>query len=120
MKPADWSRDLGLLVSLGLVCLLGMSFNCHAQNSTPGASPDSPLARERILFHSNRDGNYQIYSMNPDGAELTRITDDSYNDLYPVLSHDGSKVAFVSDRTGTDNIYVMNSDGSDIVRLTFG
>src|ERR1700687_887229 len=75
---------------------------------------------QKIVFQSNRDGNYEIYSMNPDGTRLRRLTDNPAIDRGPALSHDGRKVAFVSDRNGYDNIYVMNTNGSNVVRLTFG
>ena len=73
-----------------------------------------------IVFQSNRDGNYEIYSMNSDGTETRRLTNNQATDRNPVLSHDGSKVAFVSNRDGNDDIYVMNADGRNVVRLTFG
>jgi serine/threonine protein kinase len=70
----------------------------------------------RIAFVSNRGGHREIYVMNADGTNPTRLT--SYGGLFPAWSPDGGRIAFVSDRDGPREIYVMNADGSNITRLT--
>ncbi len=81
----------------------------------------SPLTG-KIAFDSRRDGNMEIYSMNPDGTNTTRLTSNSVVDYNPSLSLNGSKIAYVvSDvdtNDGYDEIYIMNSDGSNPTRLT--
>ena len=72
----------------------------------------------RIVFSSDRDGDYEIYSMHPDGSDVKRLTNNSGYDDLPAWSPDGKKIAFVSDRHGSPEIYVMNSDGSRVRRLT--
>jgi len=72
----------------------------------------------RIAFESNRDGNYEIYTMNADGSVVTRLTNNPATDLEPAWSPDGKKIAFASTRDGNTEIYVMNSDGSVVTRLT--
>ena len=49
----------------------------------------------KIAFTSERDGNPEIYIMNADGSEQTRLTENDVHDSYPSLSPDGSKIAFV-------------------------
>ena len=44
-----------------------------------------------IAFHSNRDGNYEIYVMNGDGNGLTNLTENLADDGGPVWSPDGKK-----------------------------
>jgi Tol biopolymer transport system component len=62
----------------------------------------------------------EVYSMNPDGSGVTRLTSDPATDAYPSLSPDGKKIAFVSTRTNSlGSIYVMNADGTGITRLTY-
>src|SRR5207247_660118 len=71
-----------------------------------------------IAFATNRDGNYEIYLMNPDGSAPTRLTNDTAADLDPAWSPDGRKIAFATTRDGNSEIYVMNADGSAPTRLT--
>ncbi|MGA9397833.1 MAG: SUMF1/EgtB/PvdO family nonheme iron enzyme [Anaerolineaceae bacterium] len=82
--------------------------------------PDTAPAG-RIVFVSNRDGNTEIYVMDGDGSNQTRLTNnfEQMNDNFPVWSADGKKIAFVSDRDGYQTeIYVMNADGSGQINLT--
>jgi len=80
-------------------------------------------ARERagmIAFQSNRDGNFEIYTMEGTGSAQTRLTDNPSNDIAPAWSTDGTRIAFASDRDGTWDIYTMRADGSDVRQLTKG
>jgi Tol biopolymer transport system component len=87
-----------------------------------------PGPNGQIAFSSNRNGNFEIYTMNDDGSDVTRLTEDDANDFDPIWSPDGDKIAFVSDRDSTGDIdepgditaiYSMNADdGSDVTRLT--
>ena len=72
----------------------------------------------KIVFQSDRDGDRDIYVMNPDGSDLIQLTHNETNDYFPVWSPDGSQIAFYSIRDGNRQIYVMNADGSNQVRLT--
>ena len=72
----------------------------------------------KIVFQSNRDGNYEIYIMDVDGSNQTRLTFSDADDTEPACKFDGSKIAFTSDRDGNKEIYVMNTDGSGQTRLT--
>lgn len=87
--------------------------------SSSGAEPSSSVHLPgRFAFASSRDGDFEIYVMNPDGTDLQQLTDDAANDHRPTWSFDGSSIAFVSDRSGTDQIWLMKEDGSDLRQLT--
>lgn len=90
------------------------SLGISADDYYPSWSPDG----SRIVFFSDRDGNYEIYSMNPDGSDQTRMTDNPATDRQPSFSPNGKKILFVSERDGNVEIYVMNADGSNQKRLT--
>jgi eukaryotic-like serine/threonine-protein kinase len=57
----------------------------------PTFSPDGT----RIAFYSNRSGSYQIWTIRPDGSELTPLTNkDSGKAWYPNWSPDGLAIAY--------------------------
>ena len=73
----------------------------------------------RVVFASNRDGNYEYYAMNADGSGQWRLTDNGASDTYPAWSPDGGRIVFQSYRDGQAELYVMNADGSGQARLTY-
>jgi Tol biopolymer transport system component len=75
-------------------------------------------APPRIAFESQRDGNPEIYVMNPDGSNQTRLTTNPALDTDPDWSPDRKKLVFHSNRDGNPEIYVMNADGTGQARLT--
>ena len=84
----------------------------------PAWSPDGST----IAFSSRRDGNWEIYTVRPDGTDLRRLTRNEAFDAAPAWSPDGSgTIAFASDRGGVDShLYLMADDGSGVRRLTSG
>jgi TolB protein len=74
---------------------------------------------QRIATHSRRGWNdLQIYVMNADGSDSTRITNNEFFDASPAWSPDGSRIAFDSLRSAAHDIYVINVDGTGERRLT--
>jgi len=71
-----------------------------------------------IAFISDRDGNYEIYTMWADGTHQRNISNSSSFDWTPTWSPDCSKIAFYSNRSGVTQIYTMNSDGTDTVNIS--
>jgi Tol biopolymer transport system component len=78
----------------------------------------SATASGVIAFHSDRDGNLEIYAMNANGLGQTNLTNHPASDADPEWSPDGSRIAFDTDRDGNFEIYAMNPDGSNPARLT--
>lgn len=84
-----------------------------------GSGPTIPGVRsDAVVFVSTRDGFPQVYSMNFDGTNQTRLSKVQGADSGPRLSRDGSTIVFSSDRDGNSEIYKMGADGSGVARLT--
>jgi Tol biopolymer transport system component len=79
-----------------------------------------PAIGGRVAFHSDRDGEIDIYTMNADGSDVQRLTDAPGRDFEPDWSPDGAAIVFSSDRDDPDNaqLYLMNADGSNQRRLS--
>ena len=60
----------------------------------------------------------EIYVMNADGSDRTRLTDNDAWDSQPAFSPDGAQIAFASARDGNYEVYLMPADGSNPVNLT--
>ena len=73
----------------------------------------------KIAFHSDREGQFDIYVMKPDGSEVTRLTDAPRSDMNPAWSPDGTKIAYESGYRPHFDIYVMDADGANATRLTY-
>ncbi len=70
---------------------------------------------------SSTGGNGDIYIMNADGTNQTRLTKQGNDDFYPIFSPDGTKIVFSRANGYAErniDVYVMNADGSNAIRLT--
>ena len=96
-------------------------------------SPDfGPGALFVFSSYRETDATTELYTMNLDGTDLTRVTHDEHSDDSPVLSPDGTRIAFThyttSKLVGEDQdfrekgarIRVMNVDGSGAHNLRPG
>ena len=53
-----------------------------------------------VAFFSARDGNNEIYVMDPDGSRPLRITNNPASDVNPDISTNGRDIVFTSNRPG--------------------
>ena len=91
-----------------------LTFN-PADDIQPVWSPDG----QRIAFATNRDGNWEIYTMDVDGGNVKNLTNSGADDQWPTWSPDVEEIAFQSDRTGRWEIWKMKSaDGTEQKQLT--
>jgi len=114
---------------IGLACLSGVNvpFFCPPpppsnelplkQNIEPSWSPDGT----RIAFASNRDGNWELYLVNVETLEESRVTSNEAKDRRPAWTPGGDQLAFVSDRDGQIclDIYIMHPETKKVTRVTF-
>ena len=80
----------------------------------PKWSPDGTT----IVFSSNIAGDYNIYSIKPDGSNLQQLTSRTDADIEPTWSPDGEYIAFVSYVHKNWNLWKMKNDGTRLTQLT--
>lgn len=108
-------------------------FSGDFYNAEPTVGPDG-----RVVFTSGKDGDLDIYSMDADGGNVTRLTDTPGYEGGPFYSHDGKLICYranhpktpedlakfrdllASDRVQPSkmDIWVMNADGTDQRQIT--
>jgi Tol biopolymer transport system component len=89
-----------------------LTSSTQAPHSFPRWSPDGLL----IAYHAmpNLDGNWDIFTMKPDGSGTQRLTQSPGEDLQPAWSPDGQRLVFSSGPAqARQSIYVMEADGSN-------
>ncbi|MGB8981349.1 MAG: hypothetical protein WCC12_05705 [Anaerolineales bacterium] len=96
---------MNCIKSIGVFGLIMLLVACQ-ENSASQSS--------KIAFHSDRDGNSEIYTMDPDGTNQTNLTNHSAKDVSPQWSPDGKQLLFISDRNEQPGFYIMNADGSNV------
>ena len=76
---------------------------------------------QAILFSTSRDGFAEIYSMNSDGGNQRRLTNNAVPEYNARWSPDKTKIVFVRREAATgstEQIWMMNADGGGQTRLT--
>jgi TolB protein len=86
---------------------------------TPGYSQTENVTKaERIAFAAFRQGQWDIYSIAPDGSDPRQLTDDTYEDTDPAYSPDGASLVYASRRNNNWDIYLLDLDTGQETRLT--
>jgi len=88
----------------------------------PSFTPDG----DKVLFVSNRGGQWDIWSIKRDGSGLIRLTNNQDKDYSPHVTPDGKHILFFSTPTSseagyiTESVWIMDMDGKNAKRLTSG
>lgn len=94
----------------------------NIQTAAPSAVKIKPtLYFNGILFTGQQDAaSGEIYSMNPDGSGVFRLTQDDSTDLYPDVSPTGPSFIWIRRASGSllSEIYSQNLDGTKRKQLT--
>ena len=93
----------GVLV---LTLALALSLGCLAGGGNP------------IVFVSDAEGNPELYLLDPENGETTRLTNNKHPDLAPVWSPDGESIAYISRESGDAEIHIVDRKGVPVSRLT--
>ncbi len=75
-------------------------------------------ARNKIAFHSNLDGDYEIFTVNPDGTELTQITlNNAHDGVFSWISN-GQGFVVYSEIEGLGQLFTMDYKGESIINIS--
>ena len=73
-----------------------------------------PGTNGKIAFAGNQDGDYEIYTVDPDGSDLQQLTHNSVDDRDPAWSADGRYLAFIQDGA----VYAMDQTGANQTEIS--
>jgi Tol biopolymer transport system component len=90
--------------------------NEDGSDYSPRWSPDGTS----IAFYSDREGDYDVFTVDIATRELAQLTDNSIDDTYPVWSPNSSKLMFVSSMPPESDteLFAINIDGTNLQQIT--
>jgi len=80
----------------------------------PQWSPDG----KKILFQAYWTGNWQIYTIHPDGSNLQQLTEGSYDHREPVWGDDESQIYYSADETGNYDIWQLDLNSGEPTNIS--
>ena len=118
-------RRVAAIGTLTLVSALGA---CQDDAPSPVAPASDPVAAktgagkgstiETVLLTGTRNGNADIYAMNPDGSNIRRITTDTLADRSPSFAPGNRRIVWVRVSDKGSQLFTANPDGSKETPLT--
>jgi len=121
-----YSRVVGMTAAM-VLCAAGLyaALTPGRIEGPAGRAPERNARQERllrrvarsgrILFDSNRGGNFGIFSMEADGSDVRVVIDSKAADIYPDPSPDGKWVVFAratsAHRLAPSEIWICRRDG---------
>ncbi len=114
-----------IAASILAVALLVLGIGSHyfsrfgLSSDSKGSAVMTTSKTGKVAFTSNRDGNWDIWTMNPDGSDPVNLTRDAAIDLHPTWAPSGEQILFVSFREDEkeSSLYLMDADGKNIRKV---
>ncbi len=104
-SAARWAAHDGVLAA----ALAAAGYVATQPSPRPLPPPKGPARNGLLAYDSAGD----IWTMEPDGSDRTRLTSGPELDLSPIWSRDGTQIAFWSFPDPTDGTFVPDTEGSD-------
>jgi Tol biopolymer transport system component len=94
----------------------------RASPSTTASAAPMPSGGDRSSLHGRIafDNHEDVWTIDADGTDLTRLTHSPAFEFDPSWSPDGTQIAYRSDRGDESEIWIMHADGTGQRRLTAG
>lgn len=89
--------------------ILALIFVACPKETTDTKDQQIKQPSSKIIFCSKRDGSNQIYTMNLDGSNQTRISKSSESKYWPRVSPDGKYIVYTNEKY---ELYLCNIDSS--------
>ncbi len=105
-----WYNVRSQINSIQESCLTNNKFD----NRYASYSPDG----KKILFESNRNGNWNIYIMDPNGENQQSLITSKYADRRPSWHPNGKKILFESERSGKIELYLLNLKNKKVNKIS--
>ncbi|MFQ6610546.1 MAG: LamG-like jellyroll fold domain-containing protein, partial [Fidelibacterota bacterium] len=94
-------KNLVYRVTISLILMCNLSFS-----------------ENHILYWINDGNDYEIFKYDMLLEATTQLTDNTFDDAYPVVSPNGEYIYFSSTESGVGNIWRMDMDGGNRTQLT--
>ncbi|MBS1722298.1 MAG: PD40 domain-containing protein [Armatimonadetes bacterium] len=91
-------------------------------NTSVSWQPTWSVDGNTLAFSTNRDGNFQIYSIGKNGTGQTRLVNNAFDCTFPTWVYASSpvneRIAYMSNATGSHQVYLMHTNGTSQTQLT--
>ena len=83
-------------------------------------SPDFSPDGRTVVFSGAQNANAEIFVVDLQTQQLTKLTNDNLAHYAPTYSPDGKSIVYITRVSGNEKLFRMDADGKNSVQLTFG